>query len=91
METKMETVVRSNDYFIVHIPTSLSLYKLKYFINKQNIFFSLQDQLAADMYNFSSKEGEYACYYVMVNSPLLSSDASEFYIFYTNAFLGCII
>ncbi|XP_026772620.2 rho GTPase-activating protein 17b isoform X5 [Pangasianodon hypophthalmus] len=25
-----------------------------------------KDQLAADMYNFSSKEGEYACYYVML-------------------------
>uniref|UniRef100_A0A665TYQ1 Rho GTPase-activating protein 17-like n=1 Tax=Echeneis naucrates TaxID=173247 RepID=A0A665TYQ1_ECHNA len=25
-----------------------------------------KDQLSADMYNFSSKEGEYACYYVML-------------------------
>ncbi|KAI1883939.1 hypothetical protein AGOR_G00221240 [Albula goreensis] len=25
-----------------------------------------KDQLAADLYNFSSKEGEYACYYVML-------------------------
>ncbi|XP_051571505.1 rho GTPase-activating protein 17-like isoform X1 [Myxocyprinus asiaticus] len=25
-----------------------------------------KDQLAADMYNFSSKEGEYACYYVLL-------------------------
>lgn len=39
------------------------------FMNKHTFIGSLQDQLAADMYNFFSKEGEYACYYVMVSSP----------------------
>lgn len=30
--------------------------------------FLLQDQLSADMYNFASKEGDYARYYVMVSA-----------------------
>lgn len=29
---------------------------------------SVQDQLSADMYNFFSKEGDYARYYVMVRT-----------------------
>ncbi|XP_016394315.1 rho GTPase-activating protein 17b isoform X2 [Sinocyclocheilus rhinocerous] len=32
----------------------------------QNKMEICKDQLAADMYNFSSKEGEYACYYVLL-------------------------
>lgn len=30
--------------------------------------FILQDQLSADLYNFASKEGDYARYYVMVGA-----------------------
>lgn len=29
----------------------------------------IQDQLSADLYNFASKEGDYARYYVMVSAP----------------------
>ena len=30
-------------------------------------FTATQDQLSADMYNFASKEGDYASYYVLVS------------------------
>lgn len=33
------------------------------------LFYILQDQLSADLYNFASKEGDYARYYVMVSPP----------------------
>lgn len=38
------------------------------------IYFILQDQLSADMYNFASKEGDYARYYVMVGTSQFTVD-----------------
>lgn len=36
------------------------------------IYLYFQDQLSADLYNFASKEGDYARYYVMVSAPQFS-------------------
>ena len=41
------------------------------------MFFILQDQLSADLYNFASKEGDYARYYVMVGAPHMSVNDPE--------------
>lgn len=40
-------------------------------------FFILQDQLSADLYNFASKEGDYARYYVMVGALQFSVNGPE--------------
>lgn len=40
-------------------------------------FFILQDQLSADLYNFASKEGDYARYYVMVGALQFSVNDPE--------------
>lgn len=53
------------------INSSNFVYKLKYLCKFHLLFcilfFFLKDQLAADMYNFVSKEGEYAKFFVMVS------------------------
>ncbi len=41
------------------------------------LFFILQDQLSADLYNFASKEGDYARYYVMVGAFQFSVNGPE--------------
>ena len=41
------------------------------------LFVILQDQLSADLYNFASKEGDYARYYVMVGVPQFSLNDLE--------------
>lgn len=41
------------------------------------LFFILQDQLSADLYNFASKEGDYARYYVMVGVPQFSVNGPQ--------------
>lgn len=42
-----------------------------------NSVFIPQDQLSADMYNFASKEGDYARYYVMVGALQFSGTKME--------------
>ena len=41
------------------------------------IVFPPQDQLSADMYNFASKEGDYARYYVTVGAPQFNINDPE--------------
>lgn len=36
----------------------------------------MQDQLSADLYNFASKEGDYARYYVMVSAPQFTGNGN---------------
>lgn len=41
------------------------------------VVFPSQDQLSADMYNFASKEGDYARYYVTVGAPQFNVNDPE--------------
>lgn len=62
--TFLDRVIKGHSFVI-----SMSSFLIVCHTRRSFVLHFIQDQLSADLYNFASKEGDYARYYVMVSAP----------------------